>query len=278
MPDFVPVFGGFTSWSKIVDTVVSQLKQNKQKTSESSLFCRNLVFVTKHQETSFASGWWKQKTLIGPSCVSSPKNVFEKKKGDVSKPLFSGGFWWRILLIFNPFLSFFGFYFLIFLLLCSCFISSCCCFERPLHLALNPPYYLLGLFCCFFLLLFSWRVQGSGLRATSLGPKPFLCYVLFCFCVFFCCFCFCSSLQETQNCFPPKSTFCLFADCPSCFLLSLFAPPLLTLFLLVFFSSIFLSCFPSFFASFLPPLSFLSLLFSFSFLLYFSSCFLCHLE
>ena len=84
-------------------------------------------------------------------------------------------------------------------------------------------------------------------RSTSLG----LLIVIFVLCLFCVCFVFLSSLHETEHLGLPrkKSTFCLFAECLPCFVLSLLSAPLFAYYLSLFGFLIF--CLFSFLAFFL---------------------------
>ena len=80
-----PVFGGFTNCAKMVLAVVSQLKQNqnKTKTLKPRFCCRNLVFVAKQQAPALAQK--KQRTLIGHigEFLAQKMVLFQELVGDV---------------------------------------------------------------------------------------------------------------------------------------------------------------------------------------------------
>ena len=116
-PILCPFFGGFTNWAKMVHTVASQLQQNNPKPLKPLFLCRNVVFVAKQRKTILASGWWKQKALIGHIGVFGPKNgLLQKRKGDVSNTTSFRRFWGVYSWCCNPFFLPFGFFFYMFLL------------------------------------------------------------------------------------------------------------------------------------------------------------------
>ena len=88
-----------------------------------------------------------------------------------------------------------------------------------------------------------------GRRATSLGPKPFLVFLLFCFCSFFC-------SKNQRKLFPPKKgNFSSFSQCLPLFLPSFFHSPFslsfffsLSLSLLIFFLTSLFFVLPCYFA------------------------------
>ena len=219
-----PFLGGFTTCAKMVHTVVSRLKQkNKRKSSETTIFCRNLVFVAKQQKPVLASGCWKQKNLIGHIRVFRvQRNVFSY----LQKKLF--------------FLPVAGFTVVVdWLLFIDCF--GCCCCS-----------------CCLLFLLFVVLVfvQPIVVRFVLLQPIVLCCFcccccspitccflgALFWFFVSACfCFCFASDTPKSHLPFNFRVVFPLFSPKTPFFKILLF-PFLLPLSLWSFF---FLLCFPS---------------------------------
>ena len=139
-----------TSWAKMVHTVLSQLKQNQKKTSETTIFLQDSGFCCKVTNQFLLLGG-ENKKLFGHTvlvqkwfCLKSKLVMFEKDLLTLSLfswlLVFDVLFWFLIcfLLLFHNS----SFYVLV--------VVSCCCFG------------FLDLFClfCFFcILLLFWRVR-----------------------------------------------------------------------------------------------------------------------
>ena len=163
MSVFAPVWGGSLMCTLLFHNL-------NRKSPKPLVFWRNLASGWRSKNTSWAHWcFWVQFFSIAKRWCS--KNHY-----------FSAGFWWRLLLIVWPFPSGFWLSLSIFLLFCSCFTCSCCCFGNLVCVCvfwllfrifffaghLTWPYTLLiicfRLFCFIFFLFLSFDFCLEGLR------------------------------------------------------------------------------------------------------------------
>ena len=165
-PFLCPFFGN-TDWTKMVHTVVSQLKQNPPQKRWKHYFSAGIWFLLQSNKPVLASGWWKHnKFFCAHWCFFGAKMFLFT---------ISAGFWGFRSWVVNPF-----FLLLAFVFWCSFFWFLVYFFLLLLLYQVSMFWLLFLLFFWFhYLLSFGFVLLYFLCLATSLGPKPSLLVFFF---------------------------------------------------------------------------------------------------